>query len=241
MVAQPKELKNLDNDYDSLATQWFIVSDLGLTAFSGNDGIHVFVNSLATTRRQERHRAAADLAQQRSAGDPQDRCRAAMRCSSPGSPAGRAARRPRCSPRPIRKATMPSSICTAPAFDLTDRGVGGRPAPNGLDAFVYAERGVYRSGETVYLTALLRDAQGAAAVECAADAWSSNGRTASNSSARWSRTRASAATRSTSADQRLGADRHLARARLHRSEAAGRSARRRSWSRTTCPIASNSI
>ena len=59
MVAQPKELKNLDNNYDSLATQWFIVSDLGLTAFSGNDGIHVFVNSLATTRAEERHRAAA--------------------------------------------------------------------------------------------------------------------------------------------------------------------------------------
>src|SRR3982074_3344296 len=37
------------DDDGSLATQWFIVSDLGLTAFSGNDGIHVFVNSLATT------------------------------------------------------------------------------------------------------------------------------------------------------------------------------------------------
>ncbi len=33
MVAQPQELKNLDNDYDSLATQWFIVSDLGLDCF----------------------------------------------------------------------------------------------------------------------------------------------------------------------------------------------------------------
>ena len=30
----------------------------------------------------------------------------------------------------------------------------------GADAFVYAERGVYRSNETVYLTALLRDGQG---------------------------------------------------------------------------------
>jgi alpha-2-macroglobulin len=49
MVAQAKELKDLDNNYEALATQWFIVSDLGLTAFSGNDGIHVFVNSLATT------------------------------------------------------------------------------------------------------------------------------------------------------------------------------------------------
>src|SRR6202012_5760552 len=37
-----------DDDYQ-LATQWFIVSDLGVAAFSGNDGIHVFVNSLAST------------------------------------------------------------------------------------------------------------------------------------------------------------------------------------------------
>ena len=42
--------------------------------------------------------------------------------------------------------------------------MSGRPAPNGLDAFVYAERGVYRSNETVYVTGLLRDAQGAAAL-----------------------------------------------------------------------------
>ena len=37
-----------DDDYQ-LATQWFIVSDLGVSALSGNDGIHVFVNSLAST------------------------------------------------------------------------------------------------------------------------------------------------------------------------------------------------
>src|SRR5439155_10298022 len=46
------------------------------------------------------------------------------------------------------------------AFDLSDRGVSGRAVPVGADAFVYAERGVYRSSETVYLTALLRDGQG---------------------------------------------------------------------------------
>src|SRR6202040_796427 len=42
-----------------------------------------------------------------------------------------------------------------PGFDLTDRGVSGRPAPSGLDAFVYAERGVYRSGAAAYPTPLL--------------------------------------------------------------------------------------
>src|SRR5216684_8216761 len=46
------------------------------------------------------------------------------------------------------------------AFDLSDRGVSGRAVPAGADAFVYAERGVYRSNETVYLTALLRGGQG---------------------------------------------------------------------------------
>ena len=52
----------------------------------------------------------------------------------------------------------------APGFDLSDRGVSGRAVPAGLDAFVYTERGVYRSGETVQVTSLLRDAQGVAAL-----------------------------------------------------------------------------
>ena len=50
-----------------------------------------------------------------------------------------------------------------PAFDLTDRGVKGRAEASGLDAFLFTERGVYRSGETVNLTALLRDRLGGAA------------------------------------------------------------------------------
>src|SRR5690606_15442705 len=45
------------------------------------------------------------------------------------------------------------------AFDLTDRGVEGRPSPGPLDAFATTERGVYRPGETVFVTALLRDAK----------------------------------------------------------------------------------
>ena len=46
---------------------------------------------------------------------------------------------------------------------MTDRGVAGRDAPKALDAFVFTERGVYRSGETVFVTALLRDPKGVAA------------------------------------------------------------------------------
>src|ERR1700684_4313271 len=47
MTAAPKSPGS--DDDSQLATQWFIVSDLGITAFSGNDGIPVFVHSLAST------------------------------------------------------------------------------------------------------------------------------------------------------------------------------------------------
>src|SRR6201998_4803645 len=53
MAARPGDAGSLageeDESGETVSTQWFIVSDLGLTAFSGHDGIHVFVNSLATT------------------------------------------------------------------------------------------------------------------------------------------------------------------------------------------------
>ena len=49
MTASAKGPGSGGDDDGSLATQWFIVSDMGLSAFSGNDGIHVFVNSLAST------------------------------------------------------------------------------------------------------------------------------------------------------------------------------------------------
>jgi hypothetical protein len=49
---------------------------------------------------------------------------------------------------------------TRAAFDLSDRGVSGRAAAGAAEAFVYAERGVYRPGETVNVMALLRDRLG---------------------------------------------------------------------------------
>ena len=163
MVAQPQELKNLDNSYDSLATQWFIVSDLGLTAFSGKDGIHVFVNSLATTdakngielRLISRGNEVLATRQTDAAGHA---------LFEPGLANGEGGAAPALLAAVDSKGDYAFLNLGSSAFDLTDRGVSGRPAPNGLDAFVYAERGVYRSGETVYLTALLRDAQGAAAL-----------------------------------------------------------------------------
>ncbi len=52
---------------------------------------------------------------------------------------------------------------TTAAFDLTDRGVKGRIEPGPVDAFAYTDRGVYRAGEAVHLTTLVRTRSGAAA------------------------------------------------------------------------------
>ena len=49
----------------------------------------------------------------------------------------------------------------AASFDLSDRGASGRAHPGPLDAFVYLDRGIFRPGETVNASVLLRDAAGA--------------------------------------------------------------------------------
>jgi alpha-2-macroglobulin len=148
-----------DDDSGSLATQWFIVSDLGLAAFSGNDGIHVFVNSLASTD-------AVGKAEVRLVAR-NNEILATRKTDDSGHvlfEAGLARGEGGLSPAMLTvtgdKGDYAFLSLKANAFDLTDRGVAGREVPAGADAFVYAERGVYRSGETVYLTALLRDGQG---------------------------------------------------------------------------------
>src|SRR6202165_362911 len=147
-----------END-GSLATQWFIVSDLGLTAFSGNDGIHVFVNSLASTDAVAR--AEVRLVARN------NEILATRKTDESGHvlfEAGLARGEGGLSPAMLtvsgEKADYAFLSLKSNAFDLSDRGVSGRAVPAGADAFVYAERGVYRSHETVYLTALLRDGEG---------------------------------------------------------------------------------
>ena len=158
MTAAAKGPGSSDDD-GSLATQWFIVSDLGLTAFSGNDGIHVFVNSLASTE-------AVAKAEVRLVAR-NNEILATRKTDDSGHvlfEAGLARGEGGLSPALLTvtsdKADYAFLSLKSNAFDLSDRGVSGRAVPAGADAFVYAERGVYRSNETVYLTALLRDGQG---------------------------------------------------------------------------------
>jgi uncharacterized protein YfaS (alpha-2-macroglobulin family) len=147
------------DDGSTRATQWFVVSDLGLTSFSGPDGVHVLVRSLADASpvaNAELKLVARNneiLGTVRSDANGYARFDAGLGKGSGGNSPG------------LVTALLGEDYgfldLKQTAFDLSDRGVKGRVAPTGLDAFLYTERGVYRSGETVYLTSLLRDAKGA--------------------------------------------------------------------------------
>jgi alpha-2-macroglobulin len=143
-----------------LATQWMVVSDLGLTAISGDDGVHALVQSLGSAGplagvelKLVAHNNEV-LASKTTGADGRIDFDPGLSRGKGGSAPG------------LLVATLGSDYnflsLAQTAFDLTDRGVGGRDAPQRLDAFLYTERGVYRSGETVFATALLRDAKGVA-------------------------------------------------------------------------------
>src|SRR5664280_728584 len=158
MTAVPKDL--VSNDYDQRASQWFIVTDLGLSAYSG-DGIDVFIHSLASAEPSGSvkvrliARNNEVLAVKPTDKDGFVHFEAGLTRGEGGlAPAAIVG---------ADKADYAFLSLKSPAFDLSDRGVAGRQVPAGLDAFVYTERGVYRSGETVHVTSLLRDARGFAA------------------------------------------------------------------------------
>ena len=159
MTAEPKDA--VSNDYGQQATQWFIVSDLGLTAYTANDGIDVFIHSLASA--EPRGSVEVRLIARN------NEVLAVRQTDRNGFihlEAGLARGEGGVAPAAIvasEKNDYAFLSLKSPAFDLSDRGVTGRPIPAGLDAFVYTERGIYRTGETIAVTALLRDARGSAA------------------------------------------------------------------------------
>jgi alpha-2-macroglobulin len=160
MTAEPKEA--VSNDYGQQATQWFVVSDLGLTAYTTHDGVDIFVHSLATAD----PRGSVEV-RLMARNNEQLAVRQTDRNGFIHFEAGLARGEGGLAPAAIvaaEKNDYAFLSLKSPAFDLSDRGVTGRAIPAGLDAFVYTERGVYRTGESVAITALLRDARGAAAL-----------------------------------------------------------------------------
>jgi uncharacterized protein YfaS (alpha-2-macroglobulin family) len=151
------ERTNLPQDQSAEpATNWVLVSDLGLAAYKGADGLAVDVRTLDEGKPL---RGIQVKLYARNNGE----------LSSVTTDADGIARIPggllrgRGGDEPfVVTVHGPDSDFNfleigRPAFDLSDRGVSGRPQPGPVDGFLYTDRGIYRPGETVELVALVRD------------------------------------------------------------------------------------
>ncbi|MBS0269403.1 MAG: alpha-2-macroglobulin family protein, partial [Proteobacteria bacterium] len=154
MVAKPTE-KQKEESYER-ATQWFIVSDLGLTAFTGNDGIHALVRSLteATAVAGTSVKLIARNNEVLATATTDDRGYAKFDAALTKGEGGAA---PAILVAQKGEGEYAFLDLTLNAFDLSDRGVQGRDPSGPVDAYVYTERGVYRGGEEVNVTALVRN------------------------------------------------------------------------------------
>ncbi|WP_286828044.1 MULTISPECIES: alpha-2-macroglobulin [Kordiimonas] len=137
-------------------TQWLVISDLGVLSLQGADGMHVFVNSLesakpvrnATVRVIARNNDTLGVA----TTDRQGQATIATELLR-----GTGGNTPMALTVSTDEGDYNFIKLQGAALDLSDRGTEGRYATGPLDAFLYAERGIYRPGGTARLSGMLRD------------------------------------------------------------------------------------
>lgn len=155
LTAQPVDDKS--DDWNSRATQWFVVSDIGLSTYTGDDGLNVFARSLASAKPM----AGIDLTllarnnEVLGTAKTDDQGRATFQA---GLTRGEGSMVPAVLMAEQNGQDFVFLDMTRAGFDLSDRGVSGRPSPGALDLYAWTERGIYRVGETVHVGALARDA-----------------------------------------------------------------------------------
>ncbi len=140
------------------ASNWILVSNIGLTSYTGSDGLAVAVRSLAdakpipgVTLRLFAHNNS-ELGNATTDADGIARFPAGLLHGKGGD-----------EPFAVMAYGADGDFnfleVSRAAFDLSDRGVSGRAPPGPVDSYLYTDRGIYRPGENVHLMALVRDGQ----------------------------------------------------------------------------------
>ncbi|MCG6857605.1 MAG: alpha-2-macroglobulin family protein [Salaquimonas sp.] len=158
-VMTAKVSNEQSDSWEPVATQWFLVSDIGLTTYAGTDGLTVFARSLETAkpvagveltliaRNNEVLGTATSDADGKAVFTP-----GLMRGSAGLEPAVLTAKTGE-----GEKTDFSFLDMTRAGFDLSDRGVDGRTPLGPLDVFTYLDRGIYRPGESVHSVSIVRD------------------------------------------------------------------------------------
>lgn len=161
MIATPENSKD---QWGSQATQWFIVTDMGLSSMTGNDGLHAVIRSLTSAGPVAGAKVTLVALNNDVLGTGTTDENGYVRFD-PGLVRGTGGMAPALLTAEGGADDYAFLDLTKTAFDLTDRGVDGRPSPLPVDVFMSTERGVYRPGETVNATVLARDGKAEATAD----------------------------------------------------------------------------
>ena len=154
------------------ASRWVMFTDMAITSYSGSDGLDAVVRSLKTARPIPGVRVAlvANDGEDLGAGtsDPSGRVRFPHSLLV-GDGSSHAKMLMAYGP----EADLAVLDLDRSPVDLSAQGIGGRPEPGAgltqgresktaVDGYLYADRGIYRPGETAHLVAMVRDQRGVA-------------------------------------------------------------------------------
>lgn len=156
--------KGKDDRYDSSlrGTQWLVVSDIGLTSYTGEGGLTISARSLASARPLAGEKITLYARNNAPLATVATDAFGIARFA-PGLLRGKGGDRPSLVTAGTGGSHGFSFLqLSTPAFDLSDRGVSGRLPSGPIDGWSYTDRGIYRPGETVHSVTLLRDRQGRA-------------------------------------------------------------------------------
>ncbi len=147
-----------EDDWEEQATQWLVISDIGLSSYQGEEGLTVIARSLETAQPLA-HVSLSLLARNNQILDQVTTNKEGIAFFNGNLLKGKGGKKAQYITALDQQGLSFLSLTTS-AFDLSDRGVGGRLAAGPMDAFIYTERGVYRPSELVHLVALLRNSLG---------------------------------------------------------------------------------
>lgn len=154
-VSDAKELSSQEGPPAS-SERWIIITDLAMTAFRGSQGLDVTVRSLQTalaapgTKLQLVARNNDILAETSADGNGAARFDAAL-LNGPYN------MQPKAVYAYAANGDFAVLDLTRSPVDLSSEDTGGRFTSGIADVFAYTDRGIYRPGETVQLTAMIRD------------------------------------------------------------------------------------
>jgi len=141
--------------------RWIMYTDMALTSYRGSDGMDVFVRSIATARPVTETeivliaRNNEVLATAKTNADGRVRFEGSIMKATGAL-----------SPKMVMAYGSQDDFAVLDLdrtpLDLSEQNIGGRAEASLLDGFIYLDRGIYRPGEIVRISALLRDRNGRA-------------------------------------------------------------------------------